>query len=352
MLLKKTFLLSLIYYCTFIGFIQAQIAPDFFVEDAVDAETLRGVDCNWCTPGLKNKSRSRGLEIAYQALGNSLYKTVETPLKDPFPELNHLGLLILKLKAPVILKENFKFLVGASYRPEYYNIGNFSGNFSPEFAQVDGETMKSTAFQALATKSLNEYSYLTFRFKAKYNGDYEGFVDFNKRYGIYSLTGIYGVKKSELLEWGIGLTFNSSFRNRFIALPVFLYNRNFNQKWGIELFLPAIAKIRYNLSPKTILLGGVNFSSRNYRINVERDINMSTVNADYILRHSEIQMGIELEQKIVPWIWLNARIGYQTNFRTTFEAKNEFAREFAVEPTNAPFLRLGIFVSPPDKMMK
>lgn len=352
MLLKKTFLLSLICYSVSIITIDAQIAPDFFVEDAVDAETLRGVDCDWCKPGLKNKSRSRGLDIAYQAISNSPYKEAETPLKQPFPEINHLGLLVLKLKVPVILKDNFKFLVGASYRPEYYNIDNFSGNFAPEFAQIDGETMKSTAFQALGTKSINEYSYLTFRFKAKYNGDYEGFVDFNKRYGIYSLTGIYGVKKSELLEWGIGLTFNTSFRNRFVALPVFLFNRNFNQKWGIELFLPAIAKLRYNLSPKTILLAGINFSSRNYRINVERDADMSIVNADYILRHSEIQMGIELEQKIVPWIWLNARVGYQANFRTTFEAQNEFAREFAVEPTDAPFVRLGIFISPPDKMME
>ncbi|MFK7934559.1 MAG: DUF6268 family outer membrane beta-barrel protein [Saprospiraceae bacterium] len=333
--------------------LKAQIAPNFLVEDAIDTESLIGVDCDWCKPGLKNKSRSRGLDIAYQALGNSFFEETETPLKRPFPELDHLGLLILKIKIPLILKDDFKLLVGASYRPEYYDIGNFTGNFEPEFAQIDGETMKSTAFQVLATKALNEYSYLTLRLKTKFNGDYEGFVNFNKRYGIYTLSGMYGVKKSELLEWGVGLTINSSFRNRFIALPVFLYNRNFNQKWGIELFLPAIAKVRYNLSPKTILLAGINFSSRNYRINVERPFDTTDfVMADYVLRHSEIQMGIELEQKIVPWIWVNARVGYQTNFRTSFEAKNEFARSFEVEPTDAPFIRLGIFISPPDKMME
>jgi len=330
-----------------------QIAPDFLVEDAIDVEALSGIDCNWCKPGLKNKSRSRGLEIGYQALNNSTFQETETILKPPFPQIDHLGLLVLKLKIPVLLKDDFKLLVGTSYRPEYYNIGNFTGNFAPEFAQIDGETMKSTAFQALATKSLSETSYLTFRFKAKYNGDYQGFVDFSNRYSIYTLAGMYGVKKSELLEWGIGLTLNSDFRNRFIALPVFLYNRNFNQKWGVELFLPAIAKVRYNVSPSTILLAGANFASRNYRINVDRMIaeNESAV-ADYVLRHSEIQMGIELEQKIVPWIWFNARVGYQTNFQTTFEAKNEFAQEFAVEPTDAPFIRLGIFISPPDKLME
>lgn len=350
MLLNRPILFALLLFIQLST--SAQIAPDFMVEDAVDAEALSGIDCNWCKPGLKNKSRSRGLDIAYQALGNSVYEETDVPTIS-LPKIEHLGLLVLKVKVPILLKENFKLLAGASYRPEYYDLDNFSGEFAPEFAQIDGETMKSTAFQVLGTKSLNEYSYLTFRAKAKYNGDYQGFVNFDNRYAIYSASVMYGVKKSELLEWGVGLTFNTSFRNRFIALPVFLYNRNFNQQWGIELFLPAIAKVRYNFSPSTIVLAGVNFGSRNYRINVDRAMNTEApVVADYILRHSEIQMGIEVEQKIIPWIWANARVGYQTNFQTTFEARNEFATEFSIDPTNAPFIRLGIFISPPDKLME
>lgn len=334
--------------------INAQVAPDFFVEDAVDAETLRGLDCDWCQPGLANKSRSRGLDIAYQSTGRSslLATNADGTTERIFPELNQLNLLVLKLKIPIIVKEDFKFLLGTSYRPEYYNLAEIGTVYAPEFAQLDGETMKSSAIQALATKALDEYSYLSFRFKAKYNGDYSGFINFDKRYAIYSFTALYGVKKTELVEWGVGITFNSSFRNRFIALPVFQYNRNFNQKWGIELFLPAIAKLRYNHSPKTIFMAGVNFSSRNYRLGVTQQLPEQEVLADYVVRHSEIQMGVEVEQKIIPWLWASARVGYQTNFRTSFEDKNEFATPFEVEPTNMPFLRVGIFISPPDNMIK
>ncbi|MEM9888185.1 MAG: DUF6268 family outer membrane beta-barrel protein [Bacteroidota bacterium] len=325
--------------------------PDFFAEEIVGV--FEGESLQAFSAGLKNKSRSRGVDIAYQGINNVLWEETDTPLDRPLPKLNHLGLLVLKLRMPIILKDDFRFLLGASYRPEYYNISNFTEAFDSELARVDDTSMKSTAFQGIAMKSINETTTITFRFKASYNGDYNGFINFDHRYAIYSLTGLYGVNKGKNIEWSVGLTLNSSFRNRFVPLPIFLYNRNFNQRWGIELSLPASAKVRYAPKPTTILLAGSNFSSRNYRINVERPTdNNGVADADYILRHSEIQTGIEIEQQIVPWIWLHARMGYQINFRTTFDARNEFANQFAVQPGNTSFFRLGVFVSPPDKLLE
>ncbi|MEM6318566.1 MAG: DUF6268 family outer membrane beta-barrel protein [Bacteroidota bacterium] len=326
--------------------VHAQIIPEFFAEEVIgtlDAKALQN-------PMVEdNKSRSRGLDIAYQLLTQTSFQEEDTPLDRPLPQLSRLDLLILKLKIPIILKDKFNLVVGASYRPENYNVDNIPTAFAPEFAKMNETTMKSTGFQVIANRILNKNAYLTFRMKITYNGDFAGFLDFDHRYAIYTLSGIYGVQKNEAIEWGVGLTLNSSFRNRLVPLPLFLYNRTFNKKWGIEVLLPASINIRHNPRPHTILLGGVNFAGRNYRLDVERRLdNNELVNADYILRHSEIQMGVEIEQRIIPWLWLHARLGYQLNFRTTFDAKNEFANEFAIRPDNTPFFRLGIFVSPPD----
>ncbi|MEM1119317.1 MAG: DUF6268 family outer membrane beta-barrel protein [Bacteroidota bacterium] len=338
--------LSLLCLLLFYRSVRAQIITDFFAEEVIgtlDAQTLQN------PMGKNNKSRSRGIDIAYQGTGGVSFQEKDTPLDRPLPQLNHLGLLVLKLRIPVMLKDNFSLVVGTSYRPENYNVDNIPTDFVPEFTTMDQTTMKSTGFQVIANRTLNKNASLTFRLKTTYNGDFSGFVNIDHRYAIYSASGVYGVQKTKAIEWGVGLNINSSFRNRLVPLPIFLYNRTFNEKWGLELFLPASAKIRHNPRPNTIFLGGINFSSRNYRLDVERRFdNNELVNADYILRHSEIQMGVEIEQQIIPWLWLHARLGYQLNFRTTFDAKNEFANEFAIRPDNTPFFRLGIFVSPPD----
>lgn len=346
--MKNLFLLFLLLSSCLLN---AQVVSDFLVDDAVDSEALRDLKCEWCEPGVRYKSRSRGLDIAYQTIGSSTYEKSSNSINDNLPELERLNLLVLKIKVPVLLKDNFKLIIGTSYRPEYYDFAAFTSTVPPEFVQIDSETMKSSAVQVLATQKLDKKRYWVFRAKAKYNGDYEGFINFDHRYRNYTISAMYGKKASSTLDWGVGLTLNHSFRRSFIALPIFQYNRDFNYKWGVEIFLPVTAKLRYNVNRETILLAGVNFGTRSYRIGVEQMINQENVAADYSVRHAEIQMGIELERQIIPWLWASARVGYQTNFRTEFEAQNEFARDFEVDPSNAPFIRLGVFVSPPDKIM-
>ena len=95
------------------------------------------------------------------------------------------------------------------------------------------------------------------------------------------------------------------------ALPFFLYNRNFNNKWGIESLLPGLIYGRYNLNARNILLGGVEYASQSYRLSVEE----SGVNElDYAYNHSELQFAVRWEHQFVDWLWASLKFGYQMNF--------------------------------------
>lgn len=325
--------------------VQAQVIPDVLGQDVVEAAN---VDC-FCSPGIRNKSRSRGLELAYQFTGSSVFEEEKEPLLPPLSELEHLNRLILKLKAPVLLKDDLKILIGTSYRPETYSISRVGTDYQSEITHLNDEVFKSTSFSAIVSKSIDSTHYAVLRVKARFNGDYDGFVNFDKRYTIYTFYGAYGFKPSDDLEWGFGLSASTGFRRKFIAFPFFIYNRNFNTQWGIEAMLPAVIKLRYNHSPKTIFSGGINYSSRTYSIGVDRDpLLEGNPFSDYHFRHAELQGGIEVEQQIVPWVWLNVKTGYQKNFTTEFEGINGNDNDFLLSPTGSPFFRIGLFISPPD----
>lgn len=325
--------------------IQAQVVPDVLGQDVVEAANI---DC-FCKPGIRNSSRSRGLEIAYQFTGRSVFEEEEQPLLPPLSEMEHLNRLILKLKVPVLLKDDLKILIGTSYRPETYNISKIGTDYQSEINHLNEEVFKSTSFSTIVAKSIDSTHYTVFRLKVRFNGDYDGFVNFDKRYTIFTFYGAYGFKPSDDLEWGVGISASTGFRRKFIALPFFVYNRNFNTQWGIEAMLPALIKIRYNHSPTTIFTGGINYSSRTYSIGVDQDpLIENDPLSDYHFRHAELQGGIELEQQIVPWVWLNVKAGYQKNFTTEFEGINGNSNDFLLSPTSSPFFRIGLFVSPPD----
>ena len=57
-------------------------------------------------------------------------------------------------------------------------------------------------------------------------------------------------------------------------------------------------------------------------------------------------------QRLHPWVWSEANAGIQYNFSMDFEARENAASSFQVEPGTAPFFKIGIFVTPPDHFVK
>ncbi len=324
--------------------LSAQDRPVFFPED-IDPSTLH-LKC-LCKPGVTNKSRSRGIELSYiQSLKGQFEQEDGFPLSEPLSELT-IRNLIFKLRFPVINRDGFKVIAGMFYRPEQYDFQKIGNDYSNIFQHLNNRPLKNSGFEGLVIKSWNETFYSSLRIRTMFNGDYKGLINFDNRYSIFNASALFGVKKADDKEWGLGLSFSSSFRST-IALPFFLYNHTFNDKWGVEMVLPALVSVRYNLSDYSLLLFGMRYNSRSYAIETDDTF----LPQRYHLNHSEIQAGFSLEQKIHSWVWLDVAAGVQYNFSTDFAAVNNTGLPFEVEPSTVPIFKIGIFISPPDSFIK
>lgn len=307
---------------------------------------------NFCTPGIANKSRSRGLEITYNISGGGYVETGDDETEQIVGKMQSLESFSLKVRVPVLLRKDFKVLLGYYYQPERYRIGQVDPELEPFIGNLNGRLLKSNAFNLYATKAINEKYYTALRLKLGFNGDYEGWVNFDEQYMTYNAIGLFGIKKSDDFEWGVGLVYSKNMR-RQLLLPFVMLNKNFNDKWGIETAPPAYILGRYNASPTSILLFGAEYNSRIYSIEPNSiSFIQNRPQPSYNMNHAEFNAVVSLEQQIVPWIWLNVKGGYQFNFNSRFETEIPGNTTLRIRPPNAPFFQMGIFLSPPDKLMK
>jgi len=317
----------------------SQIKPSFFPED-VHVVGEQDLKC-YCKPGVANKFRSKGLSLSYgintggeyEGSGNSVF--LDTP-----SSLNRLSHVEFKIKIPILIKERTRLLLGYQYYSEFYEFERVGLDYETTFQNLNNENLKKNSYSIIFSHSLDEDNYLGIRYSYSLNGNYDGWMEFGSRYAIHKLIGIYGFKKSDDFEWGVGLIFSESFR-RTSALPFLLYNRNFSTQWGIESVFPANIFLRYNIDPSSITAIGLEYGSQSFRLSVE-DINPQ----DYAFNHSELSLVWSLERHLTSWIWANIKLGYQQNFSSDFESKITGTNSFFAAPQNAFFFHFGFFLSP------
>lgn len=325
-----------------------QVKPDFFPEDVDSNKGNAEIRC-FCKPGVRDKTRSKGLEISYGLVGKGHYRPEENYFPPPFSSYARWQNLEIDLKAPLINRPGWKALVGYRYIAESVQFSAFGADYRETFETLDKKRLNSNTVSLLLTKVFDEKHYFILRLRNSANGNYSGLQIFNNRYNIVKGLAMVGFKRHEDFEWGAGLNYSSGFRNRFTLLPFVMYNRNFNRKWAIESALPAFVFIRRNINPKTMALAGFEYSSQSYRLTVDNNL---AAPYDYAYNHSEILTSVRIERQIVPWIWAQVKVGYQYNLSSDFESKSANSPAFQAEPTNAPFLDISLFLSPPDKMIK
>ncbi|MFT5763713.1 MAG: hypothetical protein ACI8VT_002237 [Saprospiraceae bacterium] len=321
----------------------AQTKPDFFPED-LNLESSEGQIRCYCKPGVRYNSPSRGLELSYGLISAGTYEPENgSDLIRPYSAFDRWQQFEANLKVPLILKEDFKMLLGYKYYSEAFSFSHIGVDFNQVFQNLDNQTLKKNAFSLIINKALNEKNYLLFRARYLSNGNYKGWLKLGGDYAIYNFVGLYAFKPNEDLEWGIGVNVSRSFR-RTAALPFLVYNKTFNRKWGIESVFPAFVFGRYNFNTNNILLFGFEYNSDSYRMKFEDEFQQSF---DYAFNHSELISAVRLEHRFADWVWANLKVGYQTNFSSDFESKST-EPSFFVEPTDGLYFHFGIFISPPD----
>lgn len=298
----------------------------------------------FCSPGVANKSRSRGIELSYQMSSVGRWNGVGEGINSY--HLNGIESLTFKLKAPLLLKPDLKILAGYSYQPEDIQMGSTLGSNFPVLLPIDDTRLKSHGLALYAIKSLNARNYMALRFKVTSSGDYDGFLNFDRAFVSYSAIAAYGIKPHDDLEYGFGLSFSKNPR-RTLVLPFFFYNKNFNDKFGLEATVPTDIQLRWNMNAETNLLVGTQLSSSSYGVNLASDINKSDQTDPFVLRHSELQAGFSLERQVVPWVWVNFKGGYQFNLNTRLHSMAPGIDDFRYRPDNGMYFRMGFFISPP-----
>lgn len=298
----------------------------------------------YCQPGVDYKSKSKGLDFSYQRSGGGQLIGETNGLGSY--QLNSINAFTFKLKVPVLLKPQLKILVGYSHQPEANQFGTFLGSNNPLLQSIDGLYLKNQGLSFYAINSLNSTDYLALRFKVSSSGDFNGFLNFDNQFVIYSAQALFGIKRSGDLEYGIGLSFNRNAR-RTQVLPFLLFNKNFSKKWGFEGNIPAKMNLRYNLNRETIILLGSELDSRNFGVNLPAGVNELDNPRPYLYNQLSVQAGITVQRQLVPWVWLNFKSGYLFNFSTRLFSLDGTDQLLKYKPPNSVYFTMGFFLSPP-----
>jgi len=252
-----------------------------------------------------------------------------------------------KLKIPLANKDAFRMLLGFSHTYEKYDFNKIEEESSVLLKAINDVPLRRTRASLIVFLSLNHKNYFAFRAETSFNGNYEGIVDFDKRYRVYRGALIYGVKKQPHKEIAWGLTYNNSFE-RTLLLPFLVWNQTFNDKWGIETVLPLKITVRRNFKHNDMLLFGTDYWSSGYSMDI---IQRGQVSPDrFIFKSSALHLFVDYQKRLISdWTWISLKTGWAYNFDSRFI---QVATDTDIDafPSNNLFISLGFFVSPPDRV--
>lgn len=339
------YILVFIFSICLVPFLQSQ-QLNLPSEDAIELSK----ELCFCKPGVTNKSRGKGVFFQY-GINKGFFLTPSGIDRENLlsAEVEYQTYIKAKVKIPIVNIPGFKFLAGYEFDAETFHFSSFGNSHSDVFQNLDNRTLKTNKFTLYLSKSFDEKYYAIMRLRASYNGDYGGVVSFANRYAGYSVSALFGVKPNPDTEWGAGLSFSSNFIRTRIW-PFLIFNKTFNDKWGLESVIPVQVFGRYNISTYSVLLFGTAFRSKNYSWDVFDT--QSNQDFNYHLRHASINPQISYDQRILPWVWLNTKVGYTIPFSTEFNNIDLPEAYFEAKPENNLFFKIGLFLSPPSQFVK
>jgi hypothetical protein len=160
-----------------------------------------------------------------------------------------------------------------------------------------------------------------------------------------SATAIYGWKTSEknMIGTGIARTYRAG---QLIHVPVLFWNKTFNDRWGMELLLPAKGHLRYNISTSNMLQAGFELEGNQFSMRLP-----NSPNGKVFIQRGEFKPRIMWDKKISGFIWFNVQAGLRYNYRfdvmNQYDAKKDNQRYFTSNLGNPLFFNFSLnFVSP------
>ena len=294
-------LLGLIFLCMVQETVAQQQAETEVVED-------------FASPNVRGMGRGRGIVIGYERLPNF---DIDSESDDPSVgngsgRVHRHNKFNWRVFAPVVNKPQTKVIVGVDYQLEEFNFGNLDPASYPLYRYLEDKNLRSFGLQVAFLRSLDERRFYLVRLSGDLNGDYTR-DDINvSDYLKVNVDVAYGWKRSPDFALGVGLQLGYTF-GRQRVYPGILYNRTFNDKWGVESIFPANARLRYNLNEKTLLYGGYRLEGSSYNMFVD-ETPLSRF-GDLELRRTDIKGLLRLEREIYDFAWFAVEGGFRQYYR-------------------------------------
>ena len=228
--------------------------------------------------------------------------------------VNQVNAFKAQLNIPVVATNKIIWQLGANYWGSQFQIENPGSNAFAK--QSNQSSLISAGLNTTIFKPLNETNFLIFQASADVNGLFNEQAKMTSNALTLSATGIYGWKKSEknMIGAGIARTYRAG---RLIYVPVLLWNKTFNDTWGMELLLPAKGFIRYNINTSNMIQAGFELEGNQFSMPIpgtQRDL--------FYIQRGEFKPRIMWDKKITGFLWFSAQVGLRYNYR--FDVMNKY----------------------------
>lgn len=276
----------------------------------------------YCTQKVLNQTPQKIVSLGFEYQGK--FSMPDVPLGMNLPAMQsfnvrNVSAFRAQLNIPVISTNKIIWQMGLNYWGSKFNIDESSNN---SFTRALNDNYMTTAgINSTIFKPLNEKNFLILQASADVNGVFEKLSDVSGKALTYSWTAIYGWKTSEknMIGTGIARTYRAG---QLIHVPVLFWNKTFNDKWGMELLLPARGYVRYNFSTSNMLQFGFELEGNQFWMNPSPSSFLSSTSSPIYIQRGELKPRIMWDKKIAGFIWLNAQVGVRSNWR--FDVMNEY----------------------------
>lgn len=315
-------------------------------------EKLAAPDSGYsASPGLRYQQRPKALVFSYDRILNTPVTSSSDIAGDGNAMLSKVEELKVKLKFPIEWRGRTRFYGGINYYYQEYNFENPEDLDYLFYEALENRHLNSLGFQLYVTHSFSRNRFMLARAGAELNGDYHEDLISLTRFLRNSLSFIYGWKKSPDLSYGLGFYMNYDLGGPSLY-PVFMYNRNFNSRWGIESAFPKEASLRWNGSKQhTMVYGGYDVSGSTFQLTFP-DLDLSAQKS-LQLQRSNVRVKLALEREIYDFLWIGMEAGF--NITVNMDLSNDnwwYSLDKELINTQfgpAPFVQFQLFVVPPRK---
>ncbi|KHJ37031.1 hypothetical protein PBAC_28080 [Pedobacter glucosidilyticus] len=307
-----------------------------------DAEGVK----RYCNQKVINQLPQRIISFGYEHQGGFTMPGVRASASSSTVQdftVNQVSSLRAQVNIPVISNTKIIWQVGANYWASRFNLDNPGNN---SFAQaLDSRALTTTGINTTIFKPLNEKNFLIFQASADANGLFNSFSDISSDAITISGAAIYGWKTSDrnMIGTGISRTYRAG---QLLHVPVLFWNRSFNDRWGMELLLPARGHVKYNFSTSNILQVGFELEGNQFLVNLP-----NSQNGKVFLQRGELKPRVAWDKKLTGFLWMSAQAGYRHNWRfdvmNGYDARETSQRYFSSNLGNPFYFNLSLnLVSP------